>query len=250
MDPTTTFRPTARTKARRRTKRVFHDEAAVFAVLDTAMLAHIGYVIDGQPFVTPTVFWRDGRTLYWHGSAASRMLRSCHDAPVCLTVSHLDGLVFDRSGFHHSANYRSVMAFGRARLIKDNAAKRVALDAMIQRLYPGHVASLRPATLAELKQTAFVTMEIEEASVKTRSGGPSAALDIDVGWNGWRGEIPVETRIATPRPDPDNGDHRGLPPELCHLGPGCRLDRALAMAAGVASDIADSNDVPDQPIPN
>ena len=225
------FPPSTRSRARRRPERMAYDEAAVFAVLDTAILAHVGYVADGQPIVTPTLFWRVGRTLYWHGSAASRMLRAVDGASVCLTVSWLDGLVLDRSGFHHSANYRAVMAFGRARLVKDHGAKQAALDGMIARIYPGRVARLRDPTMAELKQTAFVEMEIEEASVKVRVGGPSPALPEDAGWNGWRGILPVETRLGAPLPDLDNGDHGEPSPDLGHLSPGARRDEALLAAA-------------------
>jgi nitroimidazol reductase NimA-like FMN-containing flavoprotein (pyridoxamine 5'-phosphate oxidase superfamily) len=225
------FLPTAISRGRRRPERVAYDEAAVFAVLDTAILAHVGYVVEGRPIVTPTLFWRVGRTLYWHGSAASRMLRAVDGASVCLTVSWLDGLVLDRSGFHHSANYRAVMAFGRARLVKDNVAKQAALDGMIARIYPGRVPRLREPTLAELKQTAFVEMEIDEASVKVRVGGPAAAEPEDAGWNGWRGVLPVETRLGAPLPDPDNGGHRGPSPDLAHFAPGARLDEALRAAA-------------------
>jgi nitroimidazol reductase NimA-like FMN-containing flavoprotein (pyridoxamine 5'-phosphate oxidase superfamily) len=225
------FTPTARSKGRRLPQRVAYDEAAVFAVLDTAILAHVGYVVDGHPIVTPTLFWRVGRTLYWHGSAASRMLREVDGASVCVTVSWLDGLVLDRSGFHHSANYRAVMAFGRARLVKDNGAKQAALDGMIARIYPQRLQRLRQPTLAELKQTAFVEMEIDEASVKVRAGGPAAAEPEDAGWNGWRGILPVETRLGAPVPDPDNGDHESPSPDLAHLSAGARLDEALLAAA-------------------
>jgi len=226
------FTPTALSKAKRLADRAAYDEAAVFAVLDCAMMAHIGYVVDGHPIVTPTLFWREGRTLYWHGSAASRMLRAADGARVCLTVSMLDGLVLDRSGFHHSANYRSAMCFGRARLVKDHDAKRAALDAMITRIYPGRVERLRLATKAELKQTAFVEMPIEEASVKVRATGAAAPEPEDAGWNGWRGVIPVETRLGVPQPDADNGDHTTPTLDLAHFAPGARLDEALRWAAG------------------
>jgi nitroimidazol reductase NimA-like FMN-containing flavoprotein (pyridoxamine 5'-phosphate oxidase superfamily) len=231
MPDDASFIPSARSKGRRRPERVAYDEAAVFAVLDTAILAHVGYLMDGQPIVTPTLFWRVGRTLYWHGSAASRMLRAVDGASVCVTVSWLDGLVLDRSGFHHSANYRAVMAFGRARLVKDNQAKQAALDGMIARIYPDRLPRLRKPTLVELKQTAFVEMEIEEASVKVRTGGPAAAEPEDAGWNGWRGILPVETRLCAPLPDPDNGDHVAPSSDLAHLAPGVRLDEALLAAS-------------------
>jgi hypothetical protein len=128
--------------------------------------------------------------------------------PVCLTVSFLDGFVVGRSGFAHSLNYRSVMAFGRARLIADLDAKRAAMDALIERLYPGRPAALRPATEAELKQIALAEMTIEEASAKVRAGGP-ADYAPDEGWPAWAGVVPVETRRG-----PAEGDGPGGPPEI------------------------------------
>lgn len=192
------FTPTARSRARRRPQRAAYDEASVYAVLDAGVLGHVGYVIDGQPFVTPTAYWREGRRLYWHGAAASRMLQAVGEGrPVCLTVSFLDGFVLGRSGFAHSLNYRSVMAFGRARLVEDLEAKRAAMDAFIERLYPGRAESLRPSTEAELKQIALAEMTIEEASAKVREGGP-ADYAPDEGWPAWWGVVPVETRLGAP----------------------------------------------------
>jgi hypothetical protein len=157
----------------------------------------VGYVVDGQPYVTPTAYWREGRKLYWHGAAASRMLAAVGAGqPVCLTVSSLDGFVIGRSGFAHSLNYRSVMAFGCARLIEDLAAKRAAMDAFIGRLYPGRPARLRPASEFELKQIALAEMTIEDASAKVRAGGP-ADYAPDEGWPAWAGVIPLETRLGT-----------------------------------------------------
>jgi nitroimidazol reductase NimA-like FMN-containing flavoprotein (pyridoxamine 5'-phosphate oxidase superfamily) len=205
------FTPTARSKVRRRPQRASYDEAAVYGVLDSGVLAHVGYVIDGQPFVTPTAYWREGRKLYWHGAAASRMLAAVGEGrPVCLTVSFLDGFVVGRSGFAHSLNYRSVMAFGRARLIDDLAAKRAAMDAFIGRLYPGRPATLRPATEAELKQITVAEMTIEEAAAKVRAGGP-ADYPPDDGWPAWAGVIPLETRLGAPEPV---GETQFVPPTV------------------------------------
>jgi nitroimidazol reductase NimA-like FMN-containing flavoprotein (pyridoxamine 5'-phosphate oxidase superfamily) len=198
------FPVTDRTRARRRPERVAYDEAAVHAVLDAGVLAHVGYAIAGQPFVTPTAYWREANRLYWHGAAASRMLQTVGEGmSVCLTVSHLDGLVLGASGFVHSINYRSAMVFGRARLITDLAAKRSAMDAFIDRLYPGRAATLRPATEAELKQIALAEMEIEEATAKVRAGGLKAYAPDD-GLPGWRGVIPVETRLGEAVAEPES----------------------------------------------
>jgi len=228
------FTPTARSQLRRRPQRGRYDEATIHGLLDAAVMAHVGYVIDGQPFVTPTAYWREDNRLYWHGAAASRMLQAVGEGvPVCVTVSFLDGFVVGRSGFIHSLNYRSVMAFGRAKLVTDLAQRRAAMDAFIDRLYAGRSVKLRPATEAELKQIAMVEMEIEEASAKIREGGV-ADLDADAGWTAWSGVFPVETRIGSPRPEP--GMAGGQPgPDLAPYAPGARLDDALSASAKGAS---------------
>ena len=132
------FTPTKRTRVRRMHERGRYDRETVYAVLDSALLCHVGYVIDGLPYVTPTLFWREGERLFWHGSSASRMLRrQAEGIPVCVTVSHVDGLVLARSGFHHSLNYRAVMAFGNAAIVADDDIKTAAMNGFIERLYPG-----------------------------------------------------------------------------------------------------------------
>jgi nitroimidazol reductase NimA-like FMN-containing flavoprotein (pyridoxamine 5'-phosphate oxidase superfamily) len=141
------FRRTPRSRVRRLPKRGHYDRATVHAVLDAGVICHVGYVIDGQPYVTPTAYWRHGDRLYWHGSAASRMLRHlAPGAPACVTVTHLDGFVLARSGFHHSINYRSAMAFGTARLVADEAEKEAALEAFMNRLWPGRWREVRDRT--------------------------------------------------------------------------------------------------------
>jgi nitroimidazol reductase NimA-like FMN-containing flavoprotein (pyridoxamine 5'-phosphate oxidase superfamily) len=229
MNDVSAFPPSARTRLRRRPQRGRYDEAAVFEILDAGVMAHIGYVVDGQPLVTPTAYWREGRRLYWHGAAASRMLKATGAGePVCVTVSHLDGFVVGRSGFIHSLNYRSVMAFGRARRIEDLSAKRVAMDAFIDRLYAGRAVKLRPATDNELKQIALVEMEIEEASAKVRDGGVTDLAE-DAGWTAWSGVFPVETRIGAARPEPGMPGGR-LTADLAPYAEGARLDDALTAA--------------------
>src|SRR3954447_24350583 len=168
--PSYTVSPVNRVK--RRHDRGHYDHETVHAILDAAALCHVSYVIDGQPYCTPTLFWREGSTLYWHGSSASRMLENLAEGqPACLTVTHLDSLVLARCGFNHSADYRSVMAFGHARLIEDLAEKERALVMMVDRFFPGRTATLRPSTTQEIKATAVVMMEIEKASAKIRSKG-------------------------------------------------------------------------------
>lgn len=220
------FTPTDRSKVRRRPHRAAYDEASVYAILDAGLLAHVAYVIDGQPFVTPTSYWREGATLYWHGSAHSRALAGQGGTPVCVTVSHLDGLIVARSGIAHSAQYRSVMAFGRARLVEDREAKRAAMAAFIDRLYPGRWASLRPTSDAELDAIAVVAMEIEEAAAKVKAEGV-AQLPADEAWDGWRGVIPVRQMLGAPEPV----EPADLPSSIgLYAGEG-RLDEALAAAA-------------------
>lgn len=188
------FPITDRNRVRRLPDRASYEREAVYQVLDAALVAHVGYVIDGQPYVTPTAFWRQGDRLYWHGSAGSRMHRAQAGAiPVCVTVTHLDGLVLARSAFDHSLNYRSAMVFGVARPVPE-AEREAALEAFMERLCPGRSALVRPPTEAELRQTAVMVLDIEQAVVKTRSGPPSddpADLALPV----WAGLVPVTLRV-------------------------------------------------------
>ncbi len=189
-------------RVKRRPDRGHYDHETVHALLDSAMLCHVSYVIDGQPFCTPTFFWREGSRLYWHGSSASRMLRNlAHGEPACLTVTHLDGLVLARSPFNHSADYRSVMAFGHARLVADRDEKERALVMMVDRLYPGRTAALRQSTSQEIKATSVVSMEIERASAKIRARG---VVDDDEDWELpiYAEVIPVKTVLGEPVPCP------------------------------------------------
>lgn len=226
---TDAFAPTPRSRVRRKPDRAAYDEQQVFAILDAAVLAHVGYVIDGQPFVTPTTFWREGRKLYWHGSAASRMVRAqASGLPVCVTVSHVDGLVLARSGIAHSMNYRSVMAFGRARLIEGLEAQRAAMNAFIDRLYPSRSATLRPGSDSEIRQMSVVEMTIEEASAKQRAAGVNRMAE-DEGWDAWSGVIPIETRIGAPMADAVQS--AGAAADLGPYVEGARLDEALTRAA-------------------
>jgi hypothetical protein len=180
------------------------------------------------------LFWREGCRLFWHGAAASRMLKTAGaGAPVCVTVSLIDGLVLAPSSFVHSMNYRSVMAFGHARLLEDEAAKLAAADAFIERIYPGRAAALRRPNEIELRTTSFVTMEIEEASAKVREGGVGH-FEIDAGWPAWSGVLPIVTRLGAAIPDDVVGARAmGLetaPP----LAEGARLDELLTASAKAA----------------
>lgn len=219
---------TPRNRVKRLHERGRYDRASVWAVLDEAMLCHVAYCIDGQPYVTPTIHWRDGDTLYWHGSSASRMLRHLEKGmPACLTVSHLDRLVLARCGFNHSVDYRSAMCFGTARAIDDPAEKRAALDRMIDRYYPGRAATLRTATPQELKATTVIAMVIEEASAKVRGkgvGDDPEDLDLPI----WAGVIPLRTVIGEAEISPAVPDGVAPPADIAAYRPGRTLGEVFA----------------------
>ena len=169
----TDYTPTAKTKVRRLPKRARYDRDTLYAILDAGFVCHIGYVIDGQPYVTPTAYWREGDAVYWHGSSKSRMLMALEKRPaICLTVTILDALVVARSGFHKSVNYRSAMLFGKPCKVEDPAEKLAKMEAFVERLYPGRWRELRPVNRQELKATTVLGMHIEEASAKVRTGPP------------------------------------------------------------------------------
>ena len=198
------FTPTTRTQVRRMPKRGHYDRETVHAILDAGAIAHIGYVIDGQPFVTPTAYWRKGERIYWHGSSASRMLRTIDaGSPVCVEVSHIDGFVLARSAFHHSVNYRSVMAFGTAHKLTDEAEIVEALRDFTERLYPGRCDALRPIQAQEIKATTVLAMDLTEAVAKVRTGMPIDD-DEDYALPIWAGVLPVQTRVLAPLDDPKN----------------------------------------------
>lgn len=188
------FAPTERTRVKRIADRATYDKAAIYGVLDAAISCTVGYVIDGRPYVTPTAHWRDGDRLYWHGSSASRFLKSVVGHEACLSVHLLDGLVLARSGFEHSMNYRSVTAFGVVEKVEGPEIVR-QLDRFLEKLVPGRAAELRESTEKELKATTLLSMEITEASGKIRDGGTE---DPEEDWDQpvWAGVITIESRFA------------------------------------------------------
>ncbi len=190
-----------RARVKREHQLAHYDNETLYDVLDSHIMAHIGYVIEGQPFVTPTLYWREGNKLYWHGSSASRMLKAqTKGIPVCVTVSHLDGIVFARSGYNTSINYRSAMVYGTAELMTDVAEIERQFELFFERLSEGRWASFRPSTDQELKATSMLVMEIEEASVKISAGPPEdeeADLDAPI----WGGVLPITTEFGEPEPD-------------------------------------------------
>jgi nitroimidazol reductase NimA-like FMN-containing flavoprotein (pyridoxamine 5'-phosphate oxidase superfamily) len=225
------FEPTERTRVRRRPQRAAYDKQTVFAILDAGLICHLAYVVDGQPVCTPTVYWREGERLYWHGSASSRMLDAqSQGGPVCLAVSHLDGLVLARSGFTHSVNYRSVMVFGRPAPVTDPAEKRRAADALIERVASGRTREIRPAHDRELEAITVIAMPIEEASAKIRDAGvldPEADLDAAC----WAGVVSVLTTVGPVSPDPRVPAGVPLPPGVAAYTRGARLDDVLSAFA-------------------
>lgn len=217
-----------RNRVRRLHERGRYDKASVHAVLDAAMLCHIAYVIDDQPYCTPTAFWREGDHLYWHGSSASRMLRNQNPGlAVCLTVTHLDSLVLARCGFNHSVDYRSAMCFGKAHIIDDPAEKTRALDSMVDRFYPERAASLRTSSVQELKATMVVGMEIEEASAKIRSKGV-ADEEEDYALPIYAARFPVQLVIGEVEPCPRMPAGVAQPEGLAGFTNGRRLDELMS----------------------
>src|SRR5687767_2977914 len=192
--------PARRIRVRRYPERARYERAALDPILDAGLLCHVGFVFEGSPVVIPTLYWRDANHLYWHGSTASRMLRAVPGSKVCITVTHLDGLVLTRSAFHHSVNYRSAVLFGRAESIEDAKERLAQLEQMTETLFPGRWAQLRPVKHRELGATRVLRLRIGEFSVKTRSGPPQeAARDMDR--SAWAGVIPVPLHAGAPQPD-------------------------------------------------
>jgi nitroimidazol reductase NimA-like FMN-containing flavoprotein (pyridoxamine 5'-phosphate oxidase superfamily) len=193
--------PTSRTKVKRLPERGQYDRDTIYAILDEAMICHVGFVIDGQPYVIPTGFARIDDDLYIHGSAASRMLRNLSKGiDVCVTVTLIDGLVLARSAFHHSINYRSVVVLGKAELIEDVDQKHKALEAFTEHIIPGRWADVRWPTELELKATSVMKLPIDEASAKIRTGDPKDD-EGDYEMNVWAGVLPLHLQTDDPVSD-------------------------------------------------
>src|SRR5215468_6997549 len=199
-----TFRPlsaTDRTTLRRLRERGSTDRAALHAVLDAALICHIGVVIDGVPVVLPTGYGRIGETLYLHGSSANRSLLAAAGTEVCVTVTLLDGLVCARSVFHNSMNYRSAVIYGTARLVADDDERMTAIEAITEHLIPGRWDNSRRPTKKEMAATAVLALSLAEASVKVRSGAPSDD-DEDYALDYWAGVLPITMTVGAVEPDP------------------------------------------------
>lgn len=195
------MRVSERNQLRRLPNRGSHEPEVVHAILDAGFIAHVGFQQNGQPFVIPTLYGREGDKLYLHGSAASRMLRELEKGvPACVTVTLVDGLVLARSAFHHSINYRSVVVFGTARRIETDDQKMHGLRTISEHLLAGRWEDVRGPNERELKATAVLEFLIEEASAKVRQG-PPADDEEDYGLPIWAGVVPLNLEAKTPVPD-------------------------------------------------
>jgi uncharacterized protein len=195
------FDVTARTRINRYPARGNYDHTAVEAILDEAMVCHVGFAVDGQPYVIPTIHARAGARLFIHGSPLSRMLRTAASGvPLCLTATLHDGIVLARSAFHHSMNYRSVVVLGRAREVKGIAEKLAAMRALVDHLMPGRWDDVRQPSPGEIAGTLILELPLTEASAKIRVGGPVEAPE-DYALSVWAGVVPLTLAPGEPQPD-------------------------------------------------
>jgi nitroimidazol reductase NimA-like FMN-containing flavoprotein (pyridoxamine 5'-phosphate oxidase superfamily) len=208
------FTPTGRTQVKRLPKRGKYDRETVYSILDSGFVCHVGFSVEGQPYVIPTNYGRSGDIVYLHGSAASRMLRTLSEGvPVSVTVTHVDGLVLARSAFHHSVNYRSVVILGTARLVEDPAEKMEAMRVFTEHVMKGRWDDVRQPTEQELKATLVLALPLEEVSAKVRTGGPNDdAPDYDLPV--WAGVLPLETVPKQPVADPNRKKDTAIPEYL------------------------------------
>ena len=194
--------PTDRTRVRRLPDRGGYDQATVHAILDEALNCHVGFAIDGRPWVVPTIHARLDDNLYLHGAVANHMLRSIDDGiEACVTATLVDGLVLARSAFHHSMNYRSVMVFGHANRVDDLEEKRAALHTLVEHVVRGRGVDARPPTESEMRKTLVLRLAISEASAKIRTGGPIDDEE-DLTLPIWAGVVPCSVSFGTPRAEP------------------------------------------------
>lgn len=212
-DPANAGPPSARTRVKRYHHIAHYDPDTIHAILDAMPMCNVGYVHEGQPVVTPTLQWRDGERIYWHGSSASRMIRAVARQQVCVTVSIFDGLVLARSAFNYNINHRSVMIFGEAQMVSDPEEKRHQLQRFVDGLLPGQWDRLRPVTDQELKATTVMSLPITEASAKVRTGQPEDDAE-DYAFPVWAGVVPVRLVADAPVADPRNLPGVEMPPAV------------------------------------
>jgi hypothetical protein len=212
--PAEDFSPTARTRLRRLPKRGAFDRDTVYGILDEGFVCHVGFVADGQPFVIPTAYGRKGDVLYIHGARASRMQKAlAAGREVCVTVTLVDGLVLARSAFHHSINYRSVVVFGRARVVESEEEKSAALEAFTEHIVPGRWDDVRWPNSQELAATTVLALPLAEASAKVRTG-PPIDDDEDYALAVWAGVLPLGVEPGAPEADPRLPAETPVPPYL------------------------------------
>ncbi|MFD0313599.1 pyridoxamine 5'-phosphate oxidase family protein [Streptomyces flavalbus] len=214
------YTPTDRTVPTRAADRASYDKELVHAILDEGYVCHLGFVRDGAPVVLPTLYGRVGERLYVHGSTGSRPLRMTGKADpglaVCLTVTHVDGLVLARSAFHHSINYRSVVVHGTAYDVTDPDERRTALDALVDHVVPGRSRDSRPADKKELAATAVIRLDLNEVSAKLRTGAANDEPE-DLGLPHWAGVLPLRKGYEAPVPNPDLAPGTEVPDYLAAL---------------------------------
>ncbi len=216
MDSRAPLSPSPRTRLNRLRERARTDREELYAVLDAGLVCHLGVVVggtDGTPVVLPTSYGRVGDTLYLHGSVANRSICAAAGKPVCVTVTHLDGVVLARSVFHHSVNYRSAVIFGTARLVTDDPERLRGLRAIVDQLAPGQWDNARPPNRKELAATAVLALPLAEASVKVRSGPPVDDPD-DHALSAWAGVLPVRMVFGEPAADPALAPGIAVPPHV------------------------------------
>ena len=205
------FTPTPRTQVRRLPDRGRYDSETIYRILDEGFLCHVGFVVDGQPFVIPTGYARVGDSIYLHGSAASRMLRTLAvGVQVCVTVTLVDGLVLARSAFHHSMNYRSVVILGTAHAVDDAAEKVRALAAFTNHVVPGRWDAVRPVRDSEVKATSVLKLSLQEVSAKIRTGPPKDEPE-DYQLPIWAGVLPLTLKAGEPIADANLPDGAKVP---------------------------------------
>jgi nitroimidazol reductase NimA-like FMN-containing flavoprotein (pyridoxamine 5'-phosphate oxidase superfamily) len=208
--------PTERSTPHRLRDRTRSDRVELHALLDDAVLAHLSVVRDGAPFTVPTTFGRDGDTLYLHGSTGARSLRLADGEQVCLNVTHLDGLVYGRSVFHHSANYRSAVIHAQARLVTDPAEREHGLRVLVEHVTPGSWDHARRPNRKEMAATAVIAIDTFEAAVRVRTGPPGdEPEDVEAG-TAWAGVVPVTTVYGAPEPCPLLPAGFATPPHVAH----------------------------------
>ncbi|MGL5795497.1 MAG: pyridoxamine 5'-phosphate oxidase family protein [Waterburya sp.] len=214
MSDSQNLQVTQRSKIRRLPKRGSQERELIYNILDEAMVAHVGFIADNQPFVIPMAYGRKGDRLYLHGSSVSRLLKTLEQGvDVCFTVTLLDGLVIARSLFHHSMNYRSVVLFGKAQLVESETEKMTALQAFSEQMIPGCWQEARLPNSQELKATNVLSFPIEEGSAKVRTGDPNDDVE-DYSLPFWAGQLPLKLTPGIPLPDSKLSPEIALPENL------------------------------------